>query len=137
MGLAVVERRKTVRQTSYAMTVSGSHTLADGVQRLHALTCVRLWFDGSMALIQQLFCCAHALYGRLESISTSIRTDVGVVDGSGFGGRPEYRFIIAILSVVGSETTFHWGFGDRPRGVDRELCKWCDVYNVGMTIVGA
>lgn len=136
MGLAVVERRKTVRQTSYAMTVSGSHTLADGVQRLHALTCVRLWFDGSMALIQQLFCCAHALYGRLESISTSIGTDVGIVDGCGVGGRPKYRVIIAILFVVGSETSFRGLLHGRPGMVGRELRKWCDMCNIDLTFVG-
>ena len=118
------------------MTVSGSHILADGIQRLYALTCIRLRFDGSMALIQQLFCCAHALYGRLESISTSIRTDVGIVDGSGVGGRPKYRAIIAILFLVGSETSFCGRLDGRTGIVDRELRKLCDMCNIDLTFIG-
>jgi len=135
--LAVVERRKTVRQTSYATTFSGYHIRADGIQRLYALTRIGLWSDGSMALIQQLFCCAHALYGRLESISTSIRTDVGIVDGGMVGGGPKYRAIIAILLVVGRENDFRWGLDDWLRGIDRELRKWCNLCNVGMTMMGS
>jgi len=118
------------------MTVSGSHMLADGIQGLYALTCIRLWFDGSMALIQQLFRCTHALYGRLDSISTSIRTDVGIVDGGGAGGRPKYMAIIGTILVVGSEIIFRWALNGRPGVIDRELRKWCDMCDVDLTFIG-
>ena len=136
MALAVVERRKTVRQTSYAMTVSGSHVLAEGIQRLHALAGICLWFESSMALFQQLFCRTHTFYGRLEFVSASIGTDVGIVDGGGVRGRPKYRAIIAIPFVVGSETSFRRRLDGRPGIVDRELRKWCDMCNIDLTFIG-
>lgn len=89
-----------------------------------------------MALTQQLFCCAHALYGRLESVSTSIRTDVGIVDGGGAGSRAKYRAIIGALFVVESETIFRWAVDGRPGVADRKLRKWCDMCNVDLTFIG-
>jgi hypothetical protein len=79
-GLVMSKCRKIARETSYTMIVSGARLLADSIQPLYALTCIRLWLESCMAQIEKIFRRAHAFYGRLNVISVSIGSDDGVVD---------------------------------------------------------